>query len=234
MSKILGIIPARSGSKRIKKKNTNHLCGKPLISWTIKSAMGSKKINDLIVSTDDEDIASISKSFGAEVPFLRPKNLANDDTSSFAVVRHTIKELIKQNRNYEYIILLQPTSPLRQTKHINQSIKLLHEKKANAIISLSKSSSNPLWSNTIPKSHSLKNFLKKDSLSKRSQEFPDFYSLNGAIFIAKIDELLKKKNFFLIDKTYAYIMNQKYSIDIDTMEDFFIAEAVMSKLINDK
>ena len=133
---------------------------------------------------------------------------------------------------YDYIILLQPTSPLRDEKHIDESIELLFQKSANSIISVCEMEHSPLWSNTLPTDKSLTNFLPKES-QKRSQELETYYRLNGAIYICKVDKLLEEESFFLKDNIFAYVMDRKNSVDIDEEIDFIIATAIQ-KTFNDK
>jgi CMP-N,N'-diacetyllegionaminic acid synthase len=218
----LTIIPARGGSKRLPRKNVLDLCGKPLIVHTIEAALKSKYINKVIVSSDDEEILNISSNFGADI-LKRPYELANDTATTFDAIKHTIDNFEK----YDYIVLLQPTSPLRNEKHIDEAIELLEKKKADAIVSVCEMEHSPLWSNTLPKDGSMSNFLKDEILNKRSQDLEKFYRLNGAIYICKTEKLIENKSFFLKDNIFAYIMNREYSIDIDEEIDFKMAEVLM-------
>ena len=225
----LAIIPARGGSKRLPRKNVLGLCGKPLIVHTIEAALKSKYIDKVIVSSDDEEILNISSNFGADI-IKRPIDLANDTATTFDTIKHTIDNFEK----YDYIVLLQPTSPLRNEKHIDEAIQLLEKKKADAIVSVCEMEHSPLWSNTLPKDGSMSNFLKDEILNKRSQDLEKFYRLNGAIYICKTEKLIENKSFFLKDNIFAYIMNRENSVDIDEEIDFKIAEVLikMSKIDN--
>ena len=218
----LAIIPARGGSKRLPRKNVLDLCGKPLIAYTIEAALKSKYIDKVIVSSDDEEILNISSNFGADI-IKRPIDLANDTATTFDAIKHTIENVEK----YDYIVLLQPTSPLRNEKHIDEAIELLEKKKADAIVSVCEMEHSPLWSNTLPKDGSMSNFLKDEILNKRSQDLDKFYRLNGAIYICKTEKLIENKSFFLKDNIFAYIMNRENSIDIDEEIDFKISEVLM-------
>jgi len=224
--KIWAIIPARSGSKRLHKKNTRKFHNKPLISWTIKSALNSKYIDKVIVSTDDDYIANISKFSGAEVPFIRPKKLSNDKASSVDVVVHALKK-IKANKN-DIFILLQPTSPLRMTSHIDDALKVfLKNRFVENIVGISKLDHPIEWSNSIPKNLSMQNFMI--TKNKRSQDFIPHYIINGSIYILKIRSFLKNKSFILKKNSYGFIMNKNESIDIDNIEDFKLAEYFFKK-----
>ena len=218
----LAIIPARGGSKRLPRKNVLDLCGKPLIAYTIEATLKSKYIDKVIVSSDDEEILNISSNFGADI-IKRPIDLANDTATTFDAIKHTIENVEK----YDYIVLLQPTSPLRNEKHIDEAIELLEKKKADAIVSVCEMEHSPLWSNTLPKDGNMNNFLKDEILNKRSQDLDKFYRLNGAIYICKTEKLIENKSFFLKDNIFAYIMNRENSIDIDEEIDFKISEVLM-------
>lgn len=221
--KIWAIIPARSGSKRLHKKNTHQFHNKPLISWTIKSALNSKYIDKVIVSTDDSYIANISRFYGAEVPFLRPKKLSNDKASSVDVALHALKKL-KANKN-DIFILLQPTSPLRNTSHIDNALKIFEKNRfVENVVGISKLDHPIEWSNTVPKNLSLKHFTQNSSRNKRSQDYISRYIINGSIYILKIRSFFKNKNFILKNNSYGYIMKKNESIDIDNLEDLKLAE----------
>ena len=218
----LAIIPARGGSKRLPRKNILDLCGKPLISWSIEAALKSKYISKVVVSSDDEEILNISSNFGADI-IKRPYELANDTATTFDAIKHTINNLEK----YDYIVLLQPTSPLRNVKHIDEAIELLEEKQADAIVSVCEMDHSPLWSNTLPEDGNMRGFLREEILNKRSQDLEKYYRLNGAVYICKTDKLLENKSFFLKDNIFAYIMDRKSSIDIDEEIDFLFAKRVI-------
>ena len=223
--KILALIPARGGSKGLPGKNIKPLLGKPLIAWTIEQAKASKYIDRIIVSTDDKEIAAVAKKYGAEVPFMRPKELATDKAKGIDVVFHAMSWFRKneKNRQYDLIMLLQPTSPLRTAEDIDKAIELLFFKKAKAIVSVCEVDHHPLWVNTLPKNGCMKNFIRKEVLNKNRQDLPTFYRLNGAIYLAYCDYLKKQKSFFG-EETFAYIMPRERSIDIDSELDLKLAE----------
>lgn len=215
----LAIIPARGGSKRLPQKNMLDLAGKPLLVWSIKAGLNSKYIDKVIVTSDDEKILSISKQFGAET-IKRPEALANDTATTFEAIKHTIENL----KRYEFIVLLQPTSPLRNEKHINEAIELLHVKNADAIISVCRAEHSPLWCNTLPEDRSMSHFIQDEIKNKRSQDLGEYYRLNGAIYICRTERLLNEKTFFIKDNIFAYEMDRASSIDIDEEEDFHLAQ----------
>jgi len=225
---ILGLIPARGGSKGLSRKNIRPLLGKPLIAWTIEQALASKNLDRVVVSTDDKEIAGISKKYGAEVPFMRPKKLATDEAKGIEVVLDTISWMNKNGKSYDLLMLLQPTSPLRTSEDINKALELLFLKKAQAVISVCETEHHPYWSNILPENSSMKGFIEANIINKNRQELPVFYRLNGAIYLTYWDCLKKQKSFFG-EKTFAYIMSQEKSIDINTKLDFELAKILMKK-----
>jgi len=222
----LAVIPARGGSKRLPRKNILDLNGKPLIVWSIEAGLKSKYIDKVIVSSNDKEILDISQDHGADT-IKRPDNLASDTATTFDAIKHTIENVEK----YDYVILLQPTSPLRNEKHIDEAIELLESKNASAVVSVCETDHSPLWSNILDDSLSMKGFLKDEVLNKRSQDLEKYYRLNGAIYICKTEKLLEEKSFFLKENIYAYVMDRENSIDIDKEIDFKIAEVILNKLL---
>ena len=222
--KYLAVIPARGGSKRLPNKNILDLNGKPLIAWSIEAAKKSKKIDDVVVTSDSEKILNIAKQYNVKA-IKRPDFLASDTATTFDAIKHVIETL---DDKYEYIVLLQPTSPLRNEKHIDEAIELLEQKNADAVISVCEMDHSPLWSNTLPENLDMSNFLRDEVKNKRSQDLDKYYRLNGAIYICRTDRLLKEKTFFIKDKIYAYIMDRKSSVDIDDEIDFKLAKVLMS------
>ena len=219
----LAIIPARGGSKRLPRKNVLDLSGKPLIAYSIEAGLKSKYISKVVVSSDDKEILQVSQNFGADI-IKRPDELASDTATTFDAIEHTIKSLEK----YDYIVLLQPTSPLRNEKHIDEAIELLELKKADAIISVCETDHSPLWCNILNEDLSMTNFLSKELLNKRSQDLPLFYRLNGAIYICETQKLLRNKSFFIKENIFAYIMDKKTSVDIDDDIDFLVAKELIN------
>ena len=225
--RILAIIPARGGSKRLPRKNILNLAGKPLIAWSIEAALGSKHIDRVIVSTDDEEIAGISRKYGADLPFMRPNKLATDESSSVDVVLHAINMLKEKGREYEYIMLLQPTSPLRTIENIDEVVELLQSSNSDAVISVCEVEHSPLWSNTLGADGDLSNFLDRSILNKRSQDLDQYYRLNGAIYLCRTDRLSEEKTLFIKDKIVAYKMPQEQSVDIDNKVDLCLASCLI-------
>lgn len=229
----LAIIPARAGSKRLPNKNILNLNNKPLIAYSIEAGINSKYIDEVMVSSDSEEIIDISKNYGAEVPFIRPEILATDTATSLDVVKHTI--LFYRNRlklSFDYLVLLQPTSPLREASDIDSAIEFLMDKKADCVVSVCEAEHSPLWMNTLSDNLSMDDFIPKELENKRSQDLKKFYRINGAIYIVKVDKFLSKNSLFLKKNSYAFIMDREKSIDIDEEIDFKLAKVLLDEKSN--
>lgn len=224
--KILAVIPARGGSKGVPRKNIKELAGKPLIAWTIEEAKKSKYIDRLILSSEDDEIINVAKHFGCEVPFKRPIELAEDDTPGINPVIHAIM----QCPGYDYVVLLQPTSPLRTVEDIDGCIEKIVSNEAPFCVSVTEPEKSPYWMYTLEKDK-MKPLLPQDKLIARRQELPKSFALNGAVYVAEINKLLKEKSF-LTKETVAYIMSQERSFDIDTIIDFKICESLIGNNSN--
>lgn len=219
---ILAIILARKSSKRLPNKNIKKFAGKPLIYWTIKAAKESKYIDRIIVSTDSNKIATISRKFGGEVPFKRPKKVSQNNTTSEEAQLHTLNWIKKnEKKQYDYFIYLQPTSPLRNAIHIDEAFeKIIKNKSAQALVSVKRFNKNPLWLKTVNNDEYLKNYIKKD---KNIKSGTNVYLPNGAIYILKTKEFLVHKSNYPSKTTY-FIMDEDVSVDIDNEFDFELAE----------
>jgi len=223
----LAIIPARSGSKGIPKKNIKIIGGKPLIQFTIEESLKSKYIDRVIVSTDDIEIAEISKKCGAEVPFIRPIELASDYSKTIDSLVHAIEKLKLMGSTYDYIVLLQPTQPLRRYWHIDEAIEKIVNLKGSSLVSVSEVKEHPILIREINENGILKNLLRTESTIRR-QDFPKYYKVNGAIYINKIDEEFNN-NTSLNDNKLPYIMDKKYDLDIDSPLDLEILKILLTK-----
>lgn len=226
--KNIAIIPARSGSKGLKDKNIKMLNNKPLIAYSIVAAIKTGLFEDVMVSTDSEQYASVAKEYGAKVPFLRSEITSGDSAGSFDVVREVLSMYAETGKRFESICLLQPTSPLRDCADIENAYRLLEEKKANAVTSVCEVDHSPLWTMTLDETLSLSEFRKNTSSSIQRQKLANYYRLNGAIYIRKI-EYTDKGILLLDDDEVAYIMEKNKSVDIDTVEDFEYAEFLIQK-----
>ncbi len=221
---LLVIIPARGGSKGLPNKNLLIMNGKPLIAWTIEAAKKCEFVDKVVVSTDSLQIREVSNLYGAETPFLRPKELSDDSALSIDVVLHAIQNF----NDYEYVCMLQPTSPLRTEIEIEKAFKMLLKHNANACVSVTESNQSPYWSFQISKDEKLKPLFDFENLPLRRQDLPNTYYLNGAIYIAKSNWLVNSRSF-LTNETIAYVMSSDISIDIDTIDDFKLAENYLVK-----
>lgn len=224
--KVLAFIPARAGSKGIKNKNIIDLAGKPLISYTIEAAKKSKYIDRVIVSTDGEKIANIAKEYGAEVPFFRPKELAEDNSNVITSIIYTIDELKKINQNYDIIILLQPTSPFRNEHHIDEALEMLINNNLSSVLSVCETDKNPTLIRKIDKDNNITPLIQTN-ISLR-QEMDKYYILNGAIYINYIKDISTDR--YLKDNEYGYIMDKYNSLDIDDAIDLEIANIYINKI----
>ena len=222
---VLAIIPARIGSKRLPKKNIRPLSGKPLITWTIESALASKYIDECIVSTDSNDISNVAIDSGAKVPFLRPSNLAKDDTSSSAVYLHALESM---KFKYDIAVFLQPTSPMRLFTDIDKALEKMLNDNAPSIISIGESNYPKEWFLTVNEENgTFKTFDRVLSNTVYSSS-KSIYRFNGAIKAIYVKNFLQDKTFFS-DETVTYIMPELRSIDIDNELDFFIAEYLIDQ-----
>ena len=199
------------------------LAGKPLIVWSIDAAMESNHVDRVIVSTENDEIAAVAQAAGAEILFQRPANLATDSASSTDVVEHALRELEKHDDHYGFVLLLQPTSPLRNSDHIDQAVALLQSKNADAVIGVTEVDHPAEWSNTLSDCLSMDGFFGKE-FHARSQDFPARYRVNGAIYLFRVKRLMEEKTFFFPSNVFAYKMSRTVSVDIDTSLDLKLAE----------
>ncbi|MCG6881383.1 MAG: acylneuraminate cytidylyltransferase family protein [Deltaproteobacteria bacterium] len=220
---VLAVIPARGGSKGIPRKNIRNLAGKPLIAWTIEEARKSRYIDRLILSSDDSEIMAVSKKFGCQVSFVRPAELAQDDTSGTEVVLHAIDKC----PGYSFVLLLQPTSPFRTVGHIDSLIETARAERANCMVSVTSPSKHPMWMFRLDKKNRLVPFCEGPPPMCR-QELPAVYALNGALYFA-CSRWLKEKRTFLTAETRGFYMKPEASMDIDTELDFFLSECLLKR-----
>ncbi|WP_405369159.1 cytidylyltransferase domain-containing protein [Nonlabens sp. Asnod2-A12] len=224
---MIAIIPARGGSKGLIGKNIKLLAGKPMIAYTVEAALNSKHISEVIVSTDDPNIAKIAKQFGAQVPYLRPDNLATDSSRSIDVLNYVIDRFDQENvTNVRNLVVLQPTSPLRKSHHIDEAIELFINKNADSVISYCKESHSIFWHKEIKDDGKFVNIFEGDFLKNR-QDIKTTYYPNGAIYVFKRDLLIKNK--YYSERSYGYVMDRSSSIDIDDIDDFNYAHFLMTK-----
>lgn len=217
MKRIIAIIPARSGSKGLPGKNTLNLAGKPLISWTIKASLKSKYITETVLSSDSDKILEIAQDYGSNT-LKRPIEFAQDSSSSESVIEHAILSMKEKNQEFDYLVLLQPTSPLRDENDIDAAFDLLFEKDASALISVCEVDNKILKAFKQTKDGYMEAISDKRYPFMRRQDLPKTYMSNGAIYIIKVDEFMNNKKL-LTDKTISFEMNKIKSLDVDTQED---------------
>ncbi|MBU1619171.1 MAG: acylneuraminate cytidylyltransferase family protein [Gammaproteobacteria bacterium] len=225
----LAIIPARAGSKRLPRKNILPLAGKPLICWTVESALAARGIDQLVVSTDDAEVVRAVAPYQSVVCLERPADLATDTANSMDVLFQVLDTLEHNGQEYDRVIWLQATSPLRQAIDIEAALSLYDEKQAKAVVSVTTCEHSPLWSNTLPDNGSMSQFIRPEVLGLRSQDLPEYYRLNGALYIADVQLLKQHRTFFQIPGCYAYIMSALNSVDIDQQLDFDFAQFLIEK-----
>jgi CMP-N,N'-diacetyllegionaminic acid synthase len=223
--KVLALITARGGSKGIPRKNIRLLGNKPLICWTIEAANKSKYIDRLILSSDDDEIISIARQSQCNVPFVRPRELALDNTPSMNVILHALDAIDSQN--YDYLLLLQPTSPFRTGRHIDAMIESCVTGQSEIMVSITKLRKHPSFMYEL-KDGFLSTFLGTETHVTRRQDMPPAYEHNGAMYMANIDILKMRKNFNT-DKTAGFIMNEIDGLDIDEEQDWQYAECVINQ-----
>jgi CMP-N,N'-diacetyllegionaminic acid synthase len=223
---MIAIIPARGGSKGLPGKNIKDLCGMPMIAYTIKAALNSKHITEIIISTDSKEIEGIALKFGAKSLFLRPEELALDNSKAIDNYLYTINRL---NNEFEYnvksFIVLQPTSPLRAMEDIDGAIELFNHKKADSVVSYTEENHPIEWHKYITEDGKFENIFDERLLNRQDYKISHFP--NGAIFVFDY-ELIKRKQYYS-ESSYAYIMPRSRSIDVDTLEDFKYAEFLMQR-----
>lgn len=225
-TKILAVIPARGGSKGIPGKNLKELSGKPLIAWTIEEALKSKFIDNVIVNTDNAGISKVARKYGAKVPFMRPAELAKDNSGMMDVLMHCLDLLDKKNNKFDLVLLLQPTSPLRTCEDIDKAIKFFVKRKAKVIVGVTECNHPPEWTGRLPVDMNMKRFFKRHSGLGNRQDIEKSYRVNGAIYLANI-AYLKKYRTWYGKSTYAFEMEREHSVDIDSHIDLKFAEFLL-------
>lgn len=229
----IAIIPARSGSKGLPDKNILPLNGKPLLAWSIDAAKQSGMFNTIYVSTDSEEYAEIARKYGADVPFLRSAENASDTASSISVVCECLNKYGQLGQFYDTLMVLQPTSPLRTAEDIQGAYQVLRKKDAMAVVSVCKAEHSPLWCNTLPADNCMDGFLAPQSRQSR-QSLPQYYRLNGAIYLCAAEKYLQDNGLIYDAACYAYVMPPERSVDIDGAADFAFAEYLLQQVQNDK
>ena len=226
---IVATICARGGSKGVPRKNIRLLCGKPLIVHTIETAQKCRLINRIIVSTDDGEIAEIARKAGAEVPFMRPRELAQDDTAKLPVIKHAIQFLESQGYSPDIVVDLDPTSPLRTEKDIEACIRMVMAGEADNVFSVTRASKSPYFNMVEIIDGKVRLVKQLDRPAKRRQDAPEVYDMNASIYVWKRDALMNNETIYL-ENTRIYLM-PKWAIDIDDETDFEFVEYMLSRRI---
>ncbi|MGV8933487.1 MAG: cytidylyltransferase domain-containing protein [Gallionellaceae bacterium] len=217
------LIPARGGSKGIPRKNIKLFAGKPLIVWTIEAALRSSMLDAVVVSTDDPEIADVARQAGAQVPFMRPSELALDQTPGLDPVLHALDQLPQ----YDSVLLLQPTSPLRATEDIDACLRLATQQHARSVVSVSEADTHPYWTYRLTKDQALSRFVDAEPIARR-QDLPQAFALNGALYFADAN-WLRSSGSLVGTETLAYVMAKERSVDLDTPLDWKLAELLLKE-----
>lgn len=229
--KVLGLIPARGGSKGIPNKNKKLLNGKPLLQYTIDTALKAELLNTVVFTSEDETLIRLASEMGAEVPFQRPDDLATDTASSIDVVKHAIKTLSEKGLDFDAVCLLQVTNPFRQALLIDAAIKKFKEVGTDSLVSVLKvpHEYNPHWVFEASEGNTLKISTGESQIIKRRQDLPDAFIRDGAIYLTKIDVLLKQNSLY--GNSISYIESDAgRHVNIDTPNDWELAEKLVTKL----
>jgi len=224
---MLGLITARGGSRGIPQKNVRPVAGQPLIAWTIAAARRARTLTRIILSTDDPAIAEVGRQHGVEVPFLRPAELAGPDSPHVPVALHAL-DWLAANEGYRpgYLVLLQPTSPLRTAADIDAAVELAVARSASAVVSVEAAPSHPYLTYRVGPTGELEAFVPCDLGYRRRQDLPPAFALNGAVYVVRCDELRRQRTF-LPDGALAYEMPPERSLDVDSPWDLHLADLIL-------
>jgi len=224
---ILGLVCARGGSKGIPGKNIKELCGKPLLAWSIETALQCRDVNDVVVSTDDKEIAAIAKKYGATVPFIRPRDLALDHTKQIDAIAHALRFLEGQGKSYDAVVLFQPTCPLRLPEDVSAALKIFQDAKTDSLISVTEEDGVKLYAyyNMNIQGIVLPRFQSPENGTNR-QDYSPVYRRCGLLYIFKPEIVLAKKSLYG-NSTSAYVIPKERAVDIDTPFDWKIANYLM-------
>lgn len=227
--RILAIITARGGSKRLPRKNIRPLGGRPLIAWSIDAVRGLPDICDLLVSTDDEEIAQVARAAGASVPWLRPVELSSDTAGSVDVCLHALDRYEEEHGAVDGLLLLQPTSPFRRTATIARSLALFEPLPHRPVVSVSPAVSHPLWCFRI-EDEVMTPYIAREYEAMRSQDLPPAYVLNGALYLIQPDQLRTTRTFCPPDVQPLVIETPWECFDIDNAWDWFVAQQIAENM----
>ncbi|UWZ97347.1 acylneuraminate cytidylyltransferase family protein [Vibrio splendidus] len=228
--KVLAVIPARGGSKGLPRKNVRDLCGTPLIGWPIKAALNSKYVDRVVVTTDDKNIAEVAKNEGAEVPFLRPARFATDESPSSEAILHAI-DFCETKEKYEYVVLLEPTSPLTESQDVDAALEMLSASGSSAIVGIADvADSHPEFCVQKLGNGKITKYGEAGfSMPKRRQDLDTVYAFDGTLYISEIGTYKKHQTFYH-ENTIGYISKPWKKYEVDSLIDFFVIEAMMKNI----
>ncbi len=226
-NKILAVIPARGGSKGVPRKNIIEVGGYPLIKYTIDCGKNSKYLDRVVISTEDLLIKKVAEENGGDVPFLRPKELAEDTSKTIDCIVHAVDTLKSMGEEYNYVMILQNTVPLRKSWHVDEAIEMIVDSSERSLVSISEVDEHPILMRTLNEDKTVKNLLHMNSTMRR-QDFPKFYKVDGAIYIQKLDKDFNLDTS-LNDGKLGYVMEKKYTTDIDNYIDIKVVEHYLEK-----
>jgi CMP-N,N'-diacetyllegionaminic acid synthase len=228
-ARVLGLIAARGGSKGLPGKNIRPLYGKPLIEWSISAAKAASCVDSIVVSTDDAAIAEVARRAGADVPFRRPSELATDTASSVDVVIHAVDMLAKTEPAFDIVVLLEPTSPLREASDIDEAVDRLMRTSAGSVVSVCRAvSAHPAFMFRQDENCRLQPFLERQPTGLRRQDLDPVFFLDGTLYVSRVDVLRNKRSFYHED-TVAFEIPKWKALEIDDVNDFIMVEALMAK-----
>lgn len=229
--KNLAIIPARSGSKGLKDKNILDLNGHPMMYYSIRAALDSGCFDTVMVSTDSKKYALIAEECGAEVPFLRSEELSSDTAGSWDMVREVLKKYKHIGQEFDYVTLLQPTSPLRDSEDIKNAYGLLSKANVTNVVSVTEVDHPVQWCFELPEDASMEEMAQSPYSTMRRQDLKTYYRENGAIYIVDAKKIMNDSYNVYSDNCYAFVMPREKSVDIDTKIDYIVAETMMAQRI---
>lgn len=230
--RVLALVPARGGSRGLPRKNMRPLAGRPLVAWPVVAAIGASVVDRVIVSTDDAEIAAAAKAAGADVPFMRPAELATDTASSMMVVRHALDMLVSAGDRYDYVVMLEPTSPLTESDDVDQALTSLHgaRDRGDAIVGISRvEATHPEYDVRLGQDGLIRPYAAPDFRSlKRRQDIEELYFLEGSLYATAVDAFLAKGSFYH-DRTLGYVVPRWKAFEIDTLVDLICVEALLMR-----
>ena len=221
---VLAIVPARGGSRGLPRKNLLEVAGKPLLGWTLDAARSCSRLSRIILSSDSDEICAAARALGLEVPFVRPAELARDDTPGIEPVLHALDAL---DEEFDYVVLLQPTSPLRIGADIDRALDQCLQQGASACVSVSAVEPSPYWSFVLGEQGEMQPLIESSGLYTRRQDLPPVYALNGAVYVAQVP-WLRRERTFVTAETVASVMPRERATDLDDELDLIVIESLLA------